>query len=283
MARARRFLSGGLGVVLGWGCADASSVSGDSERVGITTPPLEQSESEASPSSTFELDCAAPVWWASDLLVVDTDEARTFCESANAVEGSVYLYGDVVTELDCLCEVGGDLVVAGVRIQNVVFPQLSRVGGAVVAQNLPDLEGLVLPTLVELGGDLSLDTLDALREVHFEQLPAVGGMLSVREAAVLELLRLPNLTHASSLELEDLGLSYLDGLASFESVDGVFGIVGLATLSDLDGLGQVSHIGGDLMLLDNPGLSADVVEGFITRVGRENIGGEVVTDHKDEG
>lgn len=281
MARARRFLSLGLGAVLGWGCVDEPPSSGDRGRVGVTTAAPEQSETGMSSPSTSERDCSAPVWWTSDLLVVDADEARAFCATANAVEGSVFLYGDVVTELDCLCEVEGDLVVSGVRIQNVVFPQLSRVGGAVVAQNLPELEGLVLPALVEIGGDLSLDTLGSLREVHLEQLPAIGGMLSVREAPELELLRLPSVTHAASLELEDLGLSYLDGLGSIESVEGIFGVVGLGALRDLDGLGQVSSIGGNLLLLENPELSAEVVEGFIERVGIENIGGEIVTDYAD--
>lgn len=281
MGRVRRFLNVGVvGACLLWGCSEDLPGPDDQARVGVTAPSW-VGDTGGSKASGSAMDCAAPVWWGSDLLVVDTLEAVSFCSRANAVEGSLYLYGDVTTSLDCLCLVEGDLVVSGVQVENVVFPNLSRVGGSLVAQNLPELEGLVLPSLVELGGEMSLDTLASLREVHLEQLPSIGGMLSVREAPVLELLRLPSVARAGSLELEALGLSYLDGLSSFEAVDGIFGIVGLSGLSDLDGLGQVSSIGGDLLLLENPGLSADVVEGFIERVGRANIGGEIVTDHLD--
>jgi hypothetical protein len=64
-------------------------------------------------------------------------------------------------------------------------------------------------------------------------------------------------------------------------VEGTFGVVGLNQLTDLDGLGQVSSIGGDLRMLENPSLSLEVVEGFIERVGRENIGGEILIDGED--
>jgi len=193
----------------------------------------------------------------------------------------VYVLSDSVTELECLCEVDGDLVVSGVQIAEVVLPLLARVGGSVFVQNVPSLGGLVLPSLTQLDGGLHLEGLDALKEVHLEVLPLLGESLSVREAMMLELLRLPELAQVGSIELETLPTPHLEGLVSLAVIEGSFGVVGLNQLTDLDGLGQVSSIGGDLRILENTSLSPEVVEGFIERVGRENIGGEILIDGKD--
>jgi hypothetical protein len=281
MARAHRYLSQWMGgALLMVGCVEPEAASDGRTRVGLASGTV---EATANPSPTVgsDLSCASPVWWASDLVVLDSLEAGEFCGLANAVSGSVYLLSDRATELQCLCEVSGDLVVSGVQIDEVLLPVLSRVGGSVFAQNLPELGGLVLPALTELDGGLYLEALDELKEVHLEALPLMGGSLSVRDAMRLELLRLPELAQVGSLELEGLEMPHLEGLGSLALIEEGFGVVGLNQLVDLDGLGQVSSIGGDLRMLENTSLSLEVVEGFIERVGRENIGGEILIDGED--
>ena len=281
MARAHHYLSQWMGgALLMVGCVEPEAASDGRTRVGLAYD-TEEVTADPSTSKDSELSCDSPVWWVSDLVLLDSFEAGAFCSSANSVTGSVYLLSEEATELQCLCEVDGDLVVSGVQIAEVLLPELARVGGSVFVQDVPELEGLVLPALTELDGGLYLEGLDELKEVHLEALPLMGGSLSVREAMTLELLRLPALAQVGSLELEGLALPHLEGLGSLAWIEEGFGVVGLNQLTDLDGLGQVSSIGGDLRMLENTSLSPKVVEEFIARVGRENIGGEILIDGKD--
>src|SRR4051812_47538889 len=50
-----------------------------------------------------------------DLFLISQSELQAFCESSNGVEGDLFIGADVpeLSDLSCLCEVGGDFGLTG--------------------------------------------------------------------------------------------------------------------------------------------------------------------------
>lgn len=174
-----------------------------------------------------QADCDTLSWYEGDLALDSQTALDPFCDSYNAVAGSLYVdvgtTEDPITELDgigCLCQVAGDLVITGDSGQepppelpapphvtgDIELGILQRVGGDLVLSHHPGLtyvEGM--RGLAEVGGDIRLEHNPELQVVSFYALQQLGGTVSVRDMDKFLILRLPEATSIGGVELGATG------------------------------------------------------------------------------
>lgn len=183
---------------------------------------------------------------AGDLVVTSAADLDTFCAQHDAVGGDLRLDGGPVA-LDCLCDVGGSLVVGGAS--SVSLPNLARVGGDVSVSGSGSVSSVDLPALTEVGGSLVVEDATALAALTVDRVETVGGDLRVERNPLL-----PSL--------------WLDRLLS---VAGDHRVVGNASLQGTN-LDRVVTVGGDLVIEDNPAL--EFLDG--DAYGMQSIGGDLL-------
>lgn len=203
------------------------------------------------------LDCGVPT------VVSAPEDASGLCgELALVVEGDLRLQGDL--SLPCLCEVHGDLVLAGGWAD---LPVLERLTGSLRSE--VGVTGLSAPRLVEIGRDTSLTSLTDLTEADLATLASVGGDLVLRDLPALEEVRLPLLREVGgSLALEDLpSVRAIDGEGyALRTVGGDLVLSGMPSLGGFYGFGQLQQVAGDVVIEELGGTRLD---GFtvLTRIG----------------
>lgn len=134
--------------------------------------------------------CSGPsVVLSGDLVLDEAGDAVEFCATYNTVSGSVRVGSLGVAQVDCLCEIQGDLQVVNSQALSVALPSLHTIGGGV------DISGNELMSKVDLGSVLSVGTdvsiLDnvPLAELDITRLETVGGGFNVqRNASIQDLL-----------------------------------------------------------------------------------------------
>jgi hypothetical protein len=206
--------------------------------------------------------CADLVVFPGDLFAYTEGDTEGFCSRYNAVEGDLGVMGPA--SLDCLCDVGGDLLVAGAGQSEVELPQLQRVGAGVQLDDVRTLTRLSLPalTLVETGSVMILSN-ERLESLELPELASVGGTLRLRDNPALRTLVLPALRevgdklvvvdHAALVEFELPALETIGGEVLFEDNDAIL---------DVDGLGALSWVGDSFTIRGNASLRT--LEGFVS-------------------
>ncbi|MFT4626008.1 MAG: hypothetical protein ACI8PZ_004679 [Myxococcota bacterium] len=162
---------------------------------------------------------------------------------ATRVEGDLEL-GVLTRDVDCLCEVGGDVVLGG----DADLPALTEIGGAVVAAE--GATRLDLPSLVH-AGELRLEESDSLRIVRLPALTSLDGPVRLGARGLVEV-DLPRLTEVAELDATGaLNLTRLD-TPRLHTVHGDLRLNGLPYLSVWTGVPALVHVGGDLELAELP-------------------------------
>jgi len=210
--------------------------------------------------------------------ILSDDDADAFCAAGNQAPGDLEVHVDV----DCLCDVQGDLITHGgalpllasvagslhLEAGATALPSLHTVGGSVTT----DAPSTVpLGALQAVGGDLLVDG-GTPTEVDLAELLTVDGRLVVADLSAVERVDLSRLrVVGGSLRLSALpALTELEGLMAVESVGrGPVEVGGTPTGADqggveLSGLGQVSTlrafrlvtaVGGPIQVIGNPALA----------------------------
>ena len=198
-----------------------------------------------------------------------------FCGDALhvVVDGDVTFDGEV-TALDCLCEVGGDAVVAATA-SSVSVPSLHTVGGTFEVQAGSSLSTLRLPALAYVGSDVALSGVAGLSDLDLDALGTVEGNATFSDLSALPALGLARLLHVGGdLSISDSACATVD-LARLADVGGSISLVSMPDLQVLAGDGSaVQSIGGSLTVADNPKFMGFYGFTFVTE-----IGGDVVIEN----
>ena len=234
----------------------------------------------AGPCDTLRVAEAAPS------AITTSGEADAFCAAGNQAAGDLEVHVDV----DCLCDVQGDLTLHGgvlplltsvggdltLEAGRPELPALRHVAGSVGTGGSPD--AVPLGGLETVGGDV-LVTSGASTEVDLSGLLTVAGHLEVAGVATVERIDLSRLrTVGGALRLVDLdALNEVEGLVAVESIgrgpvdvgalppgpdQGGIDVIALGQLEALDAFRLVTSLGGPVHIEGNPVL-ADV-DGFTT-------------------
>lgn len=189
-----------------------------------------------------------------------------FCEQYNAIEGDLRVElgadEDPIMTLDgisCLCEVTGSVEIFYLGVAegqagpppphvsaDLELDNLHEVGGDFYVHHVPGItsvEGVY--QLEQVGGDLVLESNQAVGTVVFDSLVAVGGRLAMVDQGQLQALSAPKLQQAGSVEIGTgetwhSRFVYL-GLGGLVSVAGDFSVTGVPDLGELkaEALGAV--------------------------------------------
>jgi len=218
-------------------------------------------------------DCDQRFWTSGEPLILNTEtETSQFCEQYNAVEGDlrVELGTDedpimTLGGLSCLCEVTGSIEIFYLGVASgtagpppphisadLELDNLRRVGGDFYVHHVPGIttvEGVY--QLEEVGGDLVLESNQAVGTVVFDSLTTVGGRFSMIGMGQLQALSSPRLVQAGALEIGtgDTWHSrfvYL-GVRALEEVGGDFSVIGVPKLGELEAE-SLRGVGGALRL-----------------------------------
>ncbi|MEQ1501504.1 MAG: hypothetical protein ABMB14_04695 [Myxococcota bacterium] len=237
------------------------------------------------PPAVDEVPCDGAVI-PGDLTLTSADDVAAMCAAGDSVEGTLTI--GVGGTIDCLCAVGGDLVVT-TPDDTVELPRLAAVTGAVVVTDSPSLAVLRTPALAS-AASLSLARNPALAITDWRALTVVAGPVTFTDDGVggpllldglvtlpadlrfadlprlrsVELLRLE--TVAGSLDLSNLGAVAVD-LGPIRTVGGDVRVASLPSLDAFDGLRVTTAIGGSLTFDDLPLLGSLSTGYALTEVG----------------
>jgi len=159
-----------------------------------------------------------------------------FCDVYNGVAGDLRLDED--GSVDCLCRVDGEVLVEA----TVELPVLHTVGSLHASTAV----SVVLPALVEVAGDLSLE--GPVSQAEFALLERIEGDLHLTGVAAAEI-DLPLLQHVGG-DLVATGsdvLTILD-LYRLQTIGGSLLLEDLPALSRVDPTNSLESIGGDVVL-----------------------------------
>ncbi|HHO52465.1 MAG TPA: hypothetical protein ENK18_16745 [Deltaproteobacteria bacterium] len=162
---------------------------------------------------------------------------------------------DDLDRLDGIYGIGGDLIVTQTALTELVLPELIEIGGDVQIWENPVLHTLRLPGLERIGGDLNLYDDPVLVRPGLGSLEQIGGALRIhRMPGLADLGGLGALRHIGELYLyRDDGLISLSGLEALASVDGGIELMELSALQQAV-LPSLEHVGGRLYVLIAPSM-----------------------------
>lgn len=219
--------------------------------------------------------CDAPVFFnPTGAVEIRTQaDADAFCASSNGIQGDLHVFGGGI-ELDCLCEVTGDLWVVPSNYDgesgtldpdatdlsqplSMVAPLLGWVGGDLVIHLNDDVSLVSAPLLETVEGDLTVSDNLVLGEVDFAALTTVGGDAVFEDSPALTAVpvaqldsvsgdlivaRLTALTHLDVIRLRTVGgnleFSDLPAIPEIETTQTIEEVVGTITLARLDGVAR---------------------------------------------
>ncbi|MEZ4320976.1 MAG: hypothetical protein R3F61_26090 [Myxococcota bacterium] len=201
--------------------------------------------------------------WEGDLAVSAVSEG--FCDTTRWVTGDLVVDGPQAP-IDCLCGVGGDLVVGTAEIS---LPNLERVDGTVALEG-SEVVSVRLAGLERLGGALTVEGNAALEVVELGRLGR-SGRVRVRDNPVLETLDVSGLSEVTgSVTVRDNALLGALDLGALTSIDGPLDVRGNPVLSALVVPDALLVIPDTVQISTLPELGA--LEGF---AGTESVVGTV--------
>jgi hypothetical protein len=209
--------------------------------------------------------------------VVDSDAAAaTLCAEGASITGTLTVSGSAT--IDCVCSVGGDLVVTGGAV-DVALPSLTTVTGDVRA----DAAGLASLTLAgplsglqSVEGDVVLQSLPALKTMLLGELETVGGDFLVTDDAALTKLDTPRLTSVGgSVRIENDDAIVNVDFPMLEHVGVDFAIASNSALRNMSDVYDLRDVGNDLILRDNDAWSGMFNASFGKLL---NVGGDLVIE-----
>jgi hypothetical protein len=174
--------------------------------------------------------------WFGDVFIYSDADAANFCDSYDAISGSLYVTYSSVTSLDglaCLTSVGGQARFEHApQLVSVSLPLLVSVGSSLRVLDTPALEVLYLPSLTTLGSNGHSQVVGALRFSPFENTAPFGAC--------------PN-----GLTVTLDALTYVAGDVTLDG-DGSLPYCSIAPLD----LGSLETIGGEFYLAEFSALQA---------------------------
>lgn len=185
---------------------------------------------------------------------IDAATAAALCAEHDdlSLSGNLHLEDVDEVSLPCVCDLGGNLVVRGVR--SLDLPRLRGTAGQILVEASPELEVLDLPALTDVGRNLVLVGLPGLTRVSAPALRKVDGEVRVEQDPLLAELTLTSLDRVEDeVVLDGLPrLATLDGLAALRSVEWGIRVAGTgvvtARLPALELCGATLELEDDLEL-----------------------------------
>ncbi len=196
-------------------------------------------------------------------LVLDGADA---CADISSVTGDVHVAADV--PLDCLCNIGGDLVVDP-GVDSVVLGELESVAGSIVLDSADALTRLELPDLDTLGGGLVATDRPLLEHIELGRLDTVGMSLVLMDNPMLANVHLPQLLDvAGHITVAGNPLLHVVELSRLTSTGSELRFANNPSLATISGdFYEVRTIGGSLVFDDNPALLSIYGFNFTTAIG----------------
>ncbi|MFT5457073.1 MAG: hypothetical protein ACI9K2_003566 [Myxococcota bacterium] len=224
-------------------------------------------------------------------------------DSLRSVGGDVHVEGLAgprsAPGLPLLEAIGGDLVLAGMPGVLTIdgLGSLERVDGDLVVRELPSLRTIQgITQLRTVGGDLVIDgpselmairglgALDAAASVSLRDHPLLqsargfdaltSSAILLEDLPALERLPAPGLIEAQTVSATRVALGELSGWNALTTADNLY-LDGNPFLTSVTGLRSLTRLAGDLVIADNPRLSADDAWALADRLAVE---GEVTVD-----
>jgi hypothetical protein len=232
--------------------------------------------------------CEAAVERAGDLVY---DSEAPLCDLPTRLTGDLTVRAPL--SADCLCEIGGSLVISGPTVdlpelrsvggdliveagaEAVRVPELRTVGGGLLVSSVPGLVELDLRHLESVSSDVLVTDVPLLLDLPLTRLRTVPGALRVSLAPSLLALDLSHLeTVGLDLIVEDAGLEVLLGEGyALESVGGDMLLRRLPAWMGFYGFAYLQEVGGDLRL-EEAGI--DHLRGFTEL---DHVGGTLSVSH----
>ena len=240
--------------------SDDDDTSGDDDDTSIDDDDTSDDDDDTLPSAPA---CDDEIVTApGDTSLATAPELVTFCTQYNATEGDLLFADDLETldGLDCLCEVGGSLLLSSRQHFTDVLLNLRSIGGSLVAPEGEgtSLERIQLSALQTIGGDLQAIG-SSLGDVDLPLLTSVGDDVTLVVPAVVGgALSMPLLaTIGGDVSVQNTGADALS-LPALTEVGGAVHVEGLYNLTSLD-LPALATIAGALELVDIHQIEAPVL------------------------
>jgi hypothetical protein len=272
------------------------------------TPDTTDSVDSGDPADTVDTTPVGLPPFIGDLTIVDDGGMVAFCALHDTVYGTVEVRGALVmelTDLACLRQVVGNLVVAAPSLLSLNLPALERVEGSVTLsgtsvaltismprltnvsgslildnpEGMQNLVSLDLRALRSVGVDLRIDDSIALYDIELPALTTVGRHLWFRRHSQVGTVSTPRLrTLGGALRVEDnpaitdIAMPALADLGTAVSAE--LAIEDNAVLADLSGLSAVRTVSGSLVIRGNgamPQATADAFHRAMTGIGGATV------------
>jgi hypothetical protein len=194
--------------------------------------------------------------------------------SANLEESAEHAITDL-TPLACLVSVGGQFRISSSQMPSIRLPNLIHAGRIMVTNNDVTTD-ITFPVLETVDGDLLIDQTggidDWLETVQLDELISVGGMFSFVGSQNSDAPYAPFLVEVGTLKLHGEAVIEFDGFESLTTVNQNMTVSGCYSLASFDGLTDITHVGGDVLIAGNA-IATSSVEAFID--GIDHIGGTI--------
>ncbi len=211
--------------------------------------------------------------FAGDVVVTSAGPDPAFCDTYNAIDGSLTVEGGSATALSaCLCDVTGDVTFSASAVDTTELAKLRAIGGDLDVSGTSALQAVRLPALVSVGGTVTVDGNTALVDLYVDELETVGGPISVTDNPALEGIGLGKVTAIPAGDLTVTGNDaalYLE-VYRLATVDGDILVADNAEMFNLVGTDGLATVGGDVRISDLPALTQLSNFEYI-----EDVGGDI--------
>ena len=208
---------------------------------------------------------------AGSVTIASAEDAEAFCASgSNAVEADLIITGGDF-ELDCLCEVGGNLTISDSSSSDVGFPELLHVDGSVSITQNAALTSVAFPELLDIGwdaepgtgGGLTVTDNATLAEVNWPWMKDIGGDYVFSNNPSLVSLKTSHTVHVNgALTLTENPLMSVLNLERLRFVEGAFTLHDNGSLDSVESTASVERLGGKLTITQQPVLTE--IGGFLS-------------------
>jgi hypothetical protein len=138
--------------------------------------------------------------------------------------------------------------------------------GIITIENDTSLTTIDAHNLAYVTVDLNFTNLSSLTAANFSGLKTVAGTLRVYNASPFAFNSFGSLQSVGNLQLVTAGMTDFTGLSSLATVAGNMTVWGCPQFSSFAGMVAMTDIGGNLLIVDNPMLSAAVAQSFANSV-----------------